>query len=169
MQINIAKNLVDRIFIFFHLLLPTICVSKWYQYLRIWLSRNICFVSVNMSMPAISNELLVHNLITMISLCNLTEISAALLPRCLWNSRAKPASHSFETSRDLAVRRTPGPDLTVTRDLCLCMFIIYIFVWITNTVQYFVVTYRKRCSITVYSNLVVTTDSYSIVLYRTVK
>ena len=38
--------------IFFHMLLPTSCASKWYQWLRIWLSRNMLFVGVNMSMSA---------------------------------------------------------------------------------------------------------------------
>ena len=37
---------------FSHMLLPTSWATKWYQWLRIWLSRNIRFVSVNMSMSA---------------------------------------------------------------------------------------------------------------------
>ena len=37
---------------FFHMLLPRSCASKWYQWLRIWLSRNIRFVSVNVAMSA---------------------------------------------------------------------------------------------------------------------
>ena len=52
MQINIANNSVDRMPIFFHMLLPRSCASKWYQWLRIWLSRNIRFVSVNVGMSA---------------------------------------------------------------------------------------------------------------------
>ena len=52
MQINIAKNSVDRMPIFFHMLLPTSCASKWYQWLRIWLSRNIRFAGVNVGMSA---------------------------------------------------------------------------------------------------------------------
>ena len=52
MQINIAKNSVDRMRIFFHMLLPRSCPSKWYQWLRIWLSRNIRFVGVNVGMSA---------------------------------------------------------------------------------------------------------------------
>ena len=38
--------------ILFHMLLPTSCASKWYQWLRIWLSRNIRFVGVNVGMSA---------------------------------------------------------------------------------------------------------------------
>ena len=38
--------------IFFHMLLPRSCPSKWYQWLRIWLSRNIRFVGVNVGMSA---------------------------------------------------------------------------------------------------------------------
>ena len=38
--------------IFFHMLLPRSCTSKWYQWLRIWLSRNIRFVGVNVGMSA---------------------------------------------------------------------------------------------------------------------
>ena len=34
------------------MLLPTSCASKWYQWLRIWLSRNIRFVGVNVGMSA---------------------------------------------------------------------------------------------------------------------
>ena len=52
MQINIAKNPVDRMRIFFHMLLPRSCPSNWYQWLRIWLSRNIRFVGVNVGMSA---------------------------------------------------------------------------------------------------------------------
>ena len=52
MQINIAKISVDRMPIFFHMLLPTSCTSKWYQWLRIWLARNIHFVGVNVGMSA---------------------------------------------------------------------------------------------------------------------
>ena len=52
MQINTAKNSVDRMPIYFHMLLPRSCASKWYQWLRIWLSRNIHFVSVNVGMSA---------------------------------------------------------------------------------------------------------------------
>ena len=52
MQINITKNSVDRMPILFHMLLPTSCASKWYQWLRIWLSRNIRFVGVNVGMSA---------------------------------------------------------------------------------------------------------------------
>ena len=52
MQINIVKNSVDRMPILFHMLLPTSCASKWYQWLRIWLSRNIRFVGVNVGMSA---------------------------------------------------------------------------------------------------------------------
>ena len=52
MQINIANNSVDRMPIFFHMLLPRSCASKWYQWLRIWLSRNIRFVGVNVGMSA---------------------------------------------------------------------------------------------------------------------
>ena len=52
MQINIANNSVDRMRIFFHMLLPRSCPSKWYQWLRIWLSRNIRFVGVNVGMSA---------------------------------------------------------------------------------------------------------------------
>ena len=52
MQISIAKHSVDRMPIFFHMLLPTSCASKWYQWLRIWLSGNIRFVRVNVDMSA---------------------------------------------------------------------------------------------------------------------
>ena len=52
MQINIAKNSVDKMPILFHMLLPTSCASKWYQWLRIWLSRNIRCVGVNVGMSA---------------------------------------------------------------------------------------------------------------------
>ena len=38
--------------IFFHMLLPRSCPSKWCQWLRIWLSRNIRFVGVNVGMSA---------------------------------------------------------------------------------------------------------------------
>ena len=38
--------------IFFHMLLPRSCASKWYQWLRIWLSKNIRFVGVNVGMSA---------------------------------------------------------------------------------------------------------------------
>ena len=38
--------------IFFHVLLPRSCASKWYQWLRIWLSKNIRFVGVNVGMSA---------------------------------------------------------------------------------------------------------------------
>ena len=38
--------------ILFLMLLPTSCASKWYQWLRIWLSRNIRFVGVNVGMSA---------------------------------------------------------------------------------------------------------------------
>ena len=38
--------------IFFHMLLPRSCPSKWYQWLRIWLSRNIRFVGVDVGMSA---------------------------------------------------------------------------------------------------------------------
>ena len=37
---------------FIYMLLPTSCASKWYQWLRIWLSRNIRFVSVNVGLSA---------------------------------------------------------------------------------------------------------------------
>ena len=36
----------------FHMLLPMSCASKWYQWLRIWVSRNIRSVGVNVGMFA---------------------------------------------------------------------------------------------------------------------
>ena len=42
MQINVAKNSVDGMPIFFHMLLPTSCASKWYQWLRIYLKHPFC-------------------------------------------------------------------------------------------------------------------------------
>ena len=57
-------------FHFFHILLPTSCVSKWYQWLRIWLFRNIRFVSVNISMSARNRPFLTNYWhITIWSLC----------------------------------------------------------------------------------------------------
>ena len=48
----IFKNSVERILIFFHMLLSTICTSKLYQWLRICPYKNTRFVGVNVGMSA---------------------------------------------------------------------------------------------------------------------
>ena len=55
--INANQFCQNRMSIFFHMLLRTSCASKWYQWLRIWLSRNIHFVGTNVGMSAFSTSI----------------------------------------------------------------------------------------------------------------
>ena len=113
----------------FHMLLPTSCVAKWYQWLRIWLSRNIRFVGVSVGMSArnrhfqtnywciisyrqISSSLEAawcYGAKIIVSLSNLTGISSrqwCCRGACQIAERldkSKPKSRGFEASRDLAV------------------------------------------------------------------